>query len=314
MARFILRRVVVATLTLLVASFVLFAIIRLLPGDEVRGLFGPGASTAALEAARNRLGYDQPFLAQYGSFLRDFLSLDFGDSMRGLPVRGIIGGAVGPTVRILAGVAVLQVVLGPALLWVSARRPGTRLDRWTAAATVVLVSVPTLVAAFLLQAVLVYWTDLLPSPDWIHPPDPNAGWRNYVMPILALGLGTSAHLAMVGRVELLSVLSTPYIMTARAFGLSHDRIVRVEAARPAAGAVVQLLAANLAVLLTGLIVVEDVFMVPGLAAALLQAIEDQDRIVMLTMLMLVLVAVMVVNTLADLVHGLVDPRVRESDA
>jgi len=311
--RFILRRIVVATVTLLVASVVLFAAIRLLPGDEVRGMFGfGGASPAAMEAVRERLGYDQPFLVQYWRFLEDFLRLDFGTSMRGESVRDVIGSSIGPTARILAGVAVLQVLLGPLLLWLSLRRPRSRLDRLTATATVVLVSIPTLVAAFMLQAILVYWTDILQSPDWIYAPDPAAGWRNYVMPVLALGLGTSAHLAMVGRVELLSVLSTPFITTARAFGVPYQRIIRVDAARPAAGAVVQLLAANLAVLLTGLIVVEDVFGVPGMASALLSAIEAQDRILMLTMLMLVLTVVMAVNTIADVVHGLIDPRVREA--
>ncbi len=313
MLRFILRRVVVATLTLLAASLLLFALVRLLPGDAVRGMFGFGRPPdAAMEAVRERLGHDQPFLVQWGRFMTDFATLDFGESMQGESVRGILAATIGPTLWILSGVAVLQVLLGPALLWMSARRPRSRLDRWTAAATVVLVSIPTLVAAFLLQAILVYWTDLLPSPDWIYAPDPNAGWRNYVMPILALGLGTAAHLAMVGRVELLAVLATPYIVTARAFGIPPDRILKVEAARPAAGAAVQVLAANLAVLLTGLIVVEDVFGVPGLAAALLQAIEDQDRILMLTMLLLVLTAVMVVNTAADVVHGMIDPRVRDA--
>nr|WP_274388154.1 ABC transporter permease [Salsipaludibacter albus] len=311
---FILRRVLIGIVTLLVASFVLFAAITILPGDEVRALFGFGAvDTEQYRLIVERLHYDRPFLVQYWLFLQDFVVGDFGLTLQGAPIGPIIRSRIAPSLWILLGVTLIQLVLGPLLLWLSVRRPRTPLERVSSTATIILVSVPTLVAAFVLQAVMVYWTDLLPSPKWIYPPSELAGWRNYVMPILALGVGTAAHLAMVGRVELLATLSQPYITTARGLGIPRDRILKVEAMRPTAGRVVQLVAANTAVLLTGLIVVEDVFQVPGLGSALLEAIQGQDRLLVITMLMFVLAGVLVVNTVADILHGWIDPRVRAED-
>ncbi len=314
MLPFILRRVAIGVVTLLVASLVLFAAITILPGDEVRAMFGFGpVNPEQYRLIVERLHYDEPFMVQYWLFLSDFVVGDFGRTLQGAPIGPIIRARLAPTLWILLWVTVIQLALGPALLWLSVRRPTSPLERLTSNATIILVSVPTLVAAFVLQAVFVYWTDLLPSPKWIYPPSDLAGWRNYVMPVLALGVGTAAHLAMVGRVELLATLSQPYILTARGLGIPRERILKVEAMRPTAGRVVQLVAANTAVLLTGLIVVEDVFQVPGLGSALLQSIQDQDRLLVITMLMFVLTGVLVVNTIADILHGLLDPRVRADD-
>lgn len=311
MLRFLGRRLFAGVLTVLIASFVLFAAISLLPGDEVRGSFGFGSPPpGAVEELVERLHLDRPFLVQYGLFLRDFLTLDLGTTMGGAPIAQLVRQSLPVSAVILVGVATLQVLLAPLLVWLAGMRPETPLDRVADSLTVVLVSIPALVAAFLVQAVFVYWTDLIQSPVWIHDPA-YPGWRNYVMPILALGVGAAAHLAMVGRVELLAALSQPWAKAAAALGMPREHLVRVDALRPAAGAMVQLLGANMAVLVTGLIVVEDVFDAPGLGSALLRAINDQDRLVIVTLVMFVLVGVIVVNTLSDLVHGWLDPRIRE---
>lgn len=308
MLAFLLRRLVAAAVTILVASFVLFAAVILLPGDEVRAMFGVGAvDTELYESMLSQLHLDRPFMVQYWLFLKDFATLDFGTTMHGAPVLAAIRSSLPVSLWILAGVVAVQALLAPLLIVVAGLRPRSRLDDMSHAAAIALVSVPALVAAFVLQATFVYWSDIMTSPTWIR----DGGWRNYVMPILALGVGAAAHLALVGREEILTTLAQPYVKVARAFGIRRGRVLRTHALRPASGPIVQLVGANVAGLITGLIVVEDVFAAPGLGNALLTAIRLQDRVLIVTMVMLIVIGVIVVSTLADLLHAWLDPRVRD---
>ena len=258
---------------------------------------------------REALNLDKPLIAQWWLFMVDFVTLDFGTTRTGVPVADIIRASLPVSALILAGVLLLQACWLPSWCGWPACGQGTRMDHVADTAVIVLVSIPALVAAFVVQAVFVYWTNLFPSPVWQFSDVPK--WQNYTMPILALGLGSAAHLAMVGRVELLAGMSAPWVRAARALGMPREHLVRIDALRPAAGSMVQLLGANLAVLVTGLIVVEDVFDAPGSGIALLRAIQDQDRVLMLTLIMIVLVFVIVVNTASDLAHAWLDPRVRD---
>lgn len=308
---FFTRRLVAAVVTLLIASLVLFAAVSLLPGDEIRGMLGPGSvDTAAYESMVAKLHLDRPLVVQYWYFLSDFVRGDLGRTMFGEPISAVIAASLPVSLRILAGVFALQVVIAPALIYLAGMRPHTRLDNLAETVTVVIVAVPSLVAAYIVQAVFVYWTDFARSEVW-ESASTYPQWMNYLMPILALGMGIAAHLAVVGRVELLAALSTPWVKAAKALGMPRSHLVRIDALRPAAGVMVQLLAANLAVLVTGLLVVEDVFGVPGIANEVLKAIRRQDRLLIVTLVLVMLAGVIVVNTVADLVHAWLDPRVRE---
>lgn len=310
MARFVARRLFTGVVTILLASMVLFLLVDLLPGDPVRSLFGFGRpDPLLLQQMREALNLDKPLIAQWWLFMVDFVTGDFGTTRTGTPVDDVIRASLPVSVVILAGVLVMQLLIAPALVWLAGMRQGTRLDHVADTGVIVLVSIPALVAAFVVQAVFVYWTDLFPSPVWQFSDVP--GWQNYTMPILALGLGSAAHLALVGRTELLAGMSTPWVRAARALGMPRGHLVRIDALRPASGAMVQLLGANLAVLVTGLIVVEDVFDAPGIGSALLRAIQDQDRVLMLTLIMFVLVFVIAVSTISDLAHAWLDPRLRD---
>ncbi len=310
LARFVARRLVTGVVTIVLASIVLFLLVDLLPGDPVRSLFGFGQpDPLLLQQMREALNLDKPLIVQWWLFMVDFVTLDLGTTRTGVPVDDVIRASLPVSAVILAGVFLLQALLAPFLVWLAGMRAGTRMDHVADTAVIVLVSIPALVAAFVVQAVLVYWTDLFPSPVWQFSDVPK--WQNYTMPILALGLGSAAHLAMVGRVELLAGMTTPWVKAARALGMPREHLVRVDALRPAAGSMVQLLGANLAVLVTGLIVVEDVFDAPGVGSTLLRAIQDQDRVLMLTLIMIVLVFVIAVSTATDLAHAWIDPRVRD---
>lgn len=305
--------------TIIVATFLLFGVITLLPGDPVRALFGFGpVDVEVYNQIAERLHLDEPFLAQYWHFLEGLVTLDLGGTLRGAPILPMVKGALTPSMQILGGVFALQLMFAPAAVVIGGLRPRSPVDKFTNGLSVLLVSVPVIVAALLLQALATAVIQGLDATVTISgqvvPIRSAAGYGliyGRLLPILALGLGTAGHLALVGREELLMALSQPFAKTARAFGIPRGRLVRVTALRPSLGPTIQLLAANMAVLVTGLIVVEGVFMVDGVGGLLLDAIREQDRILVVTLLSLVLIGVIVVNTLADLVHGWLDPRVRD---
>lgn len=305
MFRFLLRRVLEGGVTIVVATFLLFGVMTLLPGDPVRAVFGLGpVDQEAYDAIARRLHLDQPYLVQYWHFLENLVTLRLGSTLQGVPIRSLVETALPHSLRIAGGVFALQFLFAPVVVALSGLRPHSPADRLGTGMSVALVSVPALVAAMLLQGLAV----ALSPNNFIE----SASTLNrVVLPILALGLGTAGHLALVGREELLAALSHPFVRVARAYGVPHGRIVALQAFRPSLGPTIQLLAANLAVLITGLIVVEGVFGVPGVGGLLLDAIRSQDRLLTVTLLGVLLVGVIVLNTLADLVHGWLDPRLRD---
>ncbi len=320
MAAFLGRRLLAGAATILVASFVLFAVMHLLPGDEVKALF-PGTRIrvppelyAAVEA---EMGLDRPFIVQWAVFVGDLVSLDFGrmlpsvtpDYRRvipGDPIRPVLVARLLVSGGILAGVLALNVLIAPLLAWVAARRPASLPDRVSNAAAIALVAVPALVAAILVQTTFAYWTDLSPTPRWSRHV---AWWQNWIPPVLGLGLGTAAHVALVAREEVLVALSQPWARVQRGLGLPRGRIIR-HAWRPAAGGTATALGAHVAAISTGLIVVEDVFGVPGIGTGLLLAIRSQDRTLLVTMLVVVVALAVLASTLADVARAAFDPRQR----
>lgn len=322
MLRFLVRRVLAGAVTVLLASFVIFAIIHLLPGDEVRALMPPGTIRVprdVYDRLSRILHLDRPLLVQYGYFLRDFVTLDFGRTMPhvssgfrqilpGDPIRPMIVASLQVSAGLVAGVVALQVALAPAIAWLAARRPKSWPDLLSRGSSVILVAIPVLGAAIMIQTTFSYWTDLSPSPKWSSR---GTFWQNYGPPILSLGIGSAAHLALVGREEAILALVQPHAKFARAIGLPESRIVR-RAMRPTAARMIQVFGANVAAIGTGLIIVEDIFGVPGLGTAMLDAIHEQDRILIVTLLMVVLVLAIIASTLADIVHAALDPRVREA--
>lgn len=308
MLQFAVRRLVGAVLTVLVASFVIFAMARLLPGDEVRALFGIGrVDPVEYARIRSQLHLDEPFLLQYAYFLRDLVQLDYGRTIFGTSVRQVVLSSLQTSALLLAGVVGLHLALAPAVVWVSGRWPRSQLDRVSEGLSVLLVSVPVLVAAILVQAIFGHWLELTTSPSWSLR---NSGWQNVVPPVLALGLGTAAHLALVGRDQFRTISRQTHTQYARAVGLPPNRIIR-RTFRPAAGQMIHVFAANLAAIGTGLIIVEDVFAVPGFGFAILQAIRDQDGVLLTTLLVVLVALAVLISTAADVLHAAVDPRVRD---
>ncbi|SHG20009.1 oligopeptide transport system permease protein [Geodermatophilus nigrescens] len=309
---FAVRRSGQALVSIWAAVTLVFVAVTQLPGDPVRALFGFRPPPPELYARiRSDYSLDEPVAVQYGRYLRDLLTGDWG---RGLP--SLRGDAVVPGPAVLDVVAVTApvsaVLLGGAVLvqlvvGVVAGALATG-GRWTGtgvyAVATLLVGTPVVVAAYLLRFVFV--SELGWAPVNGRTGEPAA----YLLPVLALAALSTGYVALIARVEVGETLRSPFVLAARGRGLPPWRVVGVHALRPALTPVVTYVAANLGQLFVGLIVVEGVFGMPGVGGAILGAIQGRDRAMLVGLTTVVIAAVIVANALADVAAAAVDPRVR----
>lgn len=318
MARFTLRRLLRMAVTVALATFVFFSAVTVLPGDPVRALFGFRPPPPELyDLIRAQFHLDEPFLTQYALFMGDLLRGDLGNSFPdnpfgraqlGPPVAGILGATLPVSLRILGLTLVVQAVVGVSLGVAAARQRTRATGIAVYVIAVTLVATPVIVAAFSLQTFLGFELRWLPY-QWVNGGD----WTNYVLPVVSLSAGFSAYTLLLARAELTATLHRPFIQAATGRGLGRGRIVGVHALRASLVPVVAFVTANLGSLIAGLVVVEGIFGIPGAGGALFRALRQQDRALIVVMIILILSAVIVVNALADIAYSIIDPRIRVDD-
>ncbi len=305
MGSYILRRLLGTIPTLLVIITLAFVVMRLAPGgpfDDEQSL--PPEIMANLQTA---YGLDQPVHVQFARYVRGLLHGDLGPSFRykdyrvteliaqGLPVTATIGIAA-LLVSVLIGV--------PCGVIAAARRNGA-LDHALMSAALVGLAVPGFVVAPVLALVFGIRLGWLPVGGW------EAGdWRFAVLPVVTLALPFVAYIARLTRGSMLEVLESPFIRTARAKGLSPARILRVHALPPALMPVLSYLGPAAAAALTGSLVVEQVFGLPGVGRYFVQGAINRDYTLVMGMVIFYAVLILVLNLVVDLLYGWLDPRIR----
>jgi oligopeptide transport system permease protein len=305
MLKLALRRIAGILPTLLVIITLSFAIVRLAPGgpfDQEQALSAP------VRANLDRLyGLDQPLPVQYLNYLRGLMHGDFGPSLRqrDFTVSELIGQGL-PLSATLGLAAIVLAVLGgvpagiAAALW---RNRGPDLGISTVAA--VCIALPSFVTGPLLALLFGLHLHWLPVAGW------EAGSPRYlVLPVLTLALPVAAALARLMRASLLEVLRSPYVRSARARGLGSARVLWRHALRPALLPVVSYLGPAVAFVVTGSLVVETVFGLPGSGRFLVQGAIDRDYPLVMGMIVVYGALTLLLNLIADLVYGWLDPGVR----
>jgi oligopeptide transport system permease protein len=305
MLSYAIRRLAGAVPTLFVIVTLAFFLMRLAPGgpfDDEQTL--PPEVAANLEAA---YGLDRPILVQYGNYLAGLLHGDLGPSFRyrdfgvseliaqGLPVTLALGSAA-LTVAVFTGV-----LLGMLAGW----RRDEVADHAVMGAALVGLALPNFVVAPLLALVFGVQLGWLPVGGW----DPG-DLRYVVLPVATLALPFVAYIARLTRGSLLEVLQAPHIRTARAKGLAESRIIWRHAFKPAIMPVVSFLGPGAAALLTGSLVVEQVFGLPGVGRYFVQGAVNRDYTLVMGMVVFYAVLIVLLNLVVDLVYGWLDPRIR----
>lgn len=316
MAVLLARRAVILVVSLLVSSGLVFAFMQVLPGDPARVALGVNASEDAVARLRADYGLDQPLVVRYLDWVGGLVRFDLGTSYIS---RALIGPQIADRLAVtlwLVGTAmVIAIVLALPLGTVMAVRHRQLSGLLLSALSQIGVAIPSFLAGLLLITVFAVSLRWLPANGWTPPAnDPVMFLKQLVLPAVSLGLVQSAVLTRYVRSAILDVMREDYIRTARAKGLLPMRALWRHGMRNASVPVVTVLALQLATLLIGAVVVERVFVIPGLGSLLLDSVANRDLIVVQDVVMLLVLAVLLVNMVVDVIYVAIDPRMRAGGA
>ncbi|WP_445398726.1 ABC transporter permease [Streptomyces sp. LE64] len=312
MTKFILQRLLSALPTLLLVSAFVFTLVHLTPTDPVAQILGEGAPAADKAAMSEQLGLDRSLFTQYVDWLGGALSGDLGASLyTSVPVTESISTGIGITLSLaIAGMAIALVV-GVPLGVLGALRPGTVADRLLTTVVALGLAVPSFWLAMLL--VLVFAVNLGWLPVVGYTPlteDPAAWFEGMILPALALGSHTAAVIARQTRSAMIDSLESPYVQTLLARGIRRRTIILRYATKNAMVPVLAVIAIQMSVLVAASFVIERIFAVPGLGTMLIDSVMKADYPVLQGAIVLVAVIVLLVNLGADVLYGVINPKVR----
>ena len=309
---YLVRRLGLALAIVAVAVTVLFSMIHMVPGDPASVMLGPRATPELREALRLRLGLDQPFVVQIGSFFLSVLRGDLGtDIVRDQPVADIVLRQLPYTVVLVLAAIGWAALVGIPLGCFSALYRNSLADKLVAVLSVSFIAIPYFVVsiyALLLFAVTLRW---FPAIGVGEPGDLASQARHLVLPAFAVGLSWVGYIARMVRASMIEVLSENHVRTARAFGLSEWRIVFSYALPIAVLPTVTILGVGIGYFLSSAVFAEIVFSRPGIGSLIYEAVGQRNYPVVMGGVLVTTVLFVVSTTLADLINAALDPRIRE---
>jgi peptide/nickel transport system permease protein len=321
MVRFLVRRLLTGLLVIWLISVIVFALFFIAPHDVAQLLLGKFAAQnqQLVQSVTHQLGLDQPIVVQYGHFISRLLHGDLGYSSDShQPVTTLIAQAFPVTASLALGAAVIWLVFGVLIGTLSATRPRGLLDRGATLFALAGLSFPTFVLGLLLLFVFFYQlhlagVDLFPGGGYVPLTTSPGQWAMHlILPWITLAVATMAIYVRLTRGQLVEVLGEDYIRTARAKGLRESRVVYRHGLRAALIPVVTQFGIDVATLLGGVIVTEQVFGLNGLGRMSVQAVTNSDEPVIIAVVLLAAVFVVVANIVVDLLYAVLDPRIRLS--
>ena len=307
----ILRRTAAGIATLFLVSILVFIGTSVLPGDVAQILLGQMATPETLAALRAKLGLDQPAHIRYFYWLGNLLTGDLGVSKAGgATISSIISGRMWNTMWLSGMVALIAIPISIALGLVTAMYPGSRLDRIVTFCTLSLISVPEFLVATCLVLILAVHLRWLPSIAYMSGNE--TGWqliKAMAMPILTLVIVVSAQIVRMTRATVLNVMSSPYIEMAILKGVPRRRIILRHALLNAIGPIVNVIALNLAWLISGVVIVETIFAYPGLAKLMIDGVQIRDLPLVQAIAMIFCATYVILIFIADMASILSNPRI-----
>jgi peptide/nickel transport system permease protein len=295
-----------------VVSILVFGITQALPADAAVTLLGENATPEALAAIRLRLGLGDPLLLQYGHWAGHVLTGDFGVSMRtGLPVGPQMFAALGRSLLLAVGSIAIMLIVAVPLGLVAALRQGKAADAIAGLVSYIGVSLPEFVTATVLSLTFADAMQWLPATGYVSPLE-NLGdsIRHLALPVMTASVVLIAHVARMVRSETIDVLKSDYIRAARLKGLPERVVLLRHALRNALPPVVTIVALDVGYLLGGVIVIEEIFAIPGIGRQLMVAITSRDLPSIQAGALIMAATYALTNTLADMVYALLDRRIR----
>jgi peptide/nickel transport system permease protein len=312
MFAFIARRLLATIPVMGMVALVVFAILRLTPGDPAAIIAGDSATPEQLDQIRHHMGLDKPIHMQFFLWLLQLLRGDLGTSLiSGVPVIGMVADRIGPSLSLAMCTIVFTVLVAIPLGVIAAWRQGKLLDRAVMAFSVLGFSVPVFVTGYLL--ILGFSIGLGWFPVQGYKPMEEGFWpflQRLVLPTLALSTIYIALIARITRTSIIEVMGEDYIRTARAKGLKESTVLMQHALRNAAVPIVTIIGVGIALLISGVVVTESVFNLPGLGRLVVEAVLARDYPVIQGLILLFSFIYILINLVVDVLYTVFDPRIR----
>ena len=312
MLRMVIQRILIGIVTLWVVSVLVFIMTAALPGDVAQIVLGQSATPESLAAYRAERGLDQSLFFQYFGWLRDMLSGDLGTSKAGgASISSLIGNRLANTMQMAALVAVISVPISVGLGLMAAMYPGTWIDRSLTFGTLTLISVPEFFIATFMVLIFAVNLGWLPSVARVSDTDTALEWiQKMAMPVIVLTIVVAAQMIRMTRAGILNVMNSPYIEMAILKGVKRKRIILRHAFFNTIGPIVNVIALNLAYLVSGVVIVETIFAYPGLAKLMIDGVQTRDLPLVPACGMIFCGTYVVLIILADVAAILANPRLR----
>lgn len=301
----ILKRIAVSVPVLIGVVLVIFIMLRIVPGNPVTTMMGEHVNPAVIDKISKEMGLDQPMYVQFFKYVGNVLHGDFGTSYRlNRNVTKIILEAFPNTVKLSVLAAAVAWVIGIVAGIVAAIRQNRLLDRLFMGCAVMGVSMPVFMTALVLQYVFAFKLKWFPISGF-------DSFRAMILPAIVLGWNSAASIARMTRSNLVEIMQDDYIRTARAKGLRENGVIMGHALKNAMLPVVTMMALQISSMLSGAVLTESVFGVPGIGRLAVNAIETRDMPLLQGTVIFTTVLIIIGNLVADLLYSVLDPRIRE---
>lgn len=304
MIKYSLKRILYMIPVTIAVIFIVYLIMYLTPGDPVALLLGGDATPELIEETREKLGINEPFFVQFGRYLWNLLHGDFGISWyTGNPVSERLFAAVPYTVTLSLGAMLVALLISIPFGVIAAVRRNTIADYLISVFAMIGVSAPTFwVGTMLILLFALEWR-MLPSAF-------DNTWKSYILPTVTQGFNLLASIVRTQRSSMLEVLSSDYIRTARAKGVSHFSATYKHALRNAVLPSITVAGLDFSLLVGGSVAIETVFAIPGVGRLMIDNIKLHDTPTVIGCMVFVSVMVSIINLMVDILYGLIDPRIK----
>lgn len=304
MLRYAVKRILFTVPVLIGVTFIIFTMMYFTPGDPARMILGDTATEAEVEELREEMGLNDPFLVRYGNYMWDLCHGDMGSSyVTGLPVTEEILARLPITARLAVLSCIFSVLIGVPVGVISAVKQYSALDNITMVMALLGITIPSFWLAMML--VMVFSVNL----GWL-PASGLYGWKYYILPVVSISAVSIATFTRMTRSSMLEVIRQDYIRTARAKGQTEQKIITKHALKNALIPIITVIGIQFASGLSGAVVNEQIFAIPGLGKMMVDAIKARNYPVVQGGVLMVALTFSLVNLAVDILYAYVDPRIR----
>ncbi|MEL7647840.1 MAG: ABC transporter permease [Sedimentibacter sp.] len=301
---YIIKRIVIAVPVLVGVMLIIFLLLNVVPGDPITLMMKEHIKPELIERMREQMGLDDPVMVRFFRYMKDAVRGDFGVSYKlNRNVTSLILNAFPHTVRLSVFAALIAWIIGIPAGIVSAVKQNSFTDRFFMSFSLLGVSMPVFWAALMLQYVLAFRMKLLPVSGY-------ETWKHLLMPAVVLGWSSAGTIARLTRSSLLEIMKNDFVRTARAKGLKENSVVVGHALKNAMLPVVTVMAIQVASLLSGAVITESVFGIPGIGRLAVNAIQNRDMPLLQGTVVFTTVLIIIGNLVADILYSVIDPRIR----